>query len=71
MKQLDDNMTIEMYPDLIEAVKGANYRFFIGLTDGTEVEWTGLTRKQARDMYAYTNAHHPCNVTGSGWGVTK
>ncbi len=71
MKQLDDSMTIEMYPDLIEASKGDRYRFFIGLTDGTEIEWCGLTKKQARDMYAYTNAHYPCNVTGSGWEITR
>ena len=47
------------------------YRFYIEHADGTEVEWTGLSRKQARDMYAYTDAHQPSNVTRYGWEETK
>lgn len=43
------------------------YRFYIEHADGTEVEWRGLSRKQARDMYAYTDAHQPSNVTRYGW----
>ena len=78
MKQADDTMTIEMYPDLIEASKGDRalgctdrYRFYIETPDGEEIEWRGLTKKQARDMYAYTNAHQPSNVSRSGWEITR
>jgi hypothetical protein len=71
MKQAEDNLTIEMYPELTEAVKGANYRFYIETPDGVEIEWCGLTRKQARDMMAYTNAHQPSNVSRSGWEITR
>ena len=71
MKQADDTMTIEMYPDLIEASKGDRYRFYIETPDGEEIEWCGLTKKQARDMYAYTNAHQPSNVSRSGWEITR
>jgi hypothetical protein len=78
MKQAIDTFTADMYdPDVRDSLttQGATtpskYRFFVGLTDGTEIEWTGLTKKQARDMYAYTNAHHPCNVTGTGWEELK
>ena len=77
MKQAEDTFTIDMHggtqvitPDNSNT-RTEKYRFFIGLTDGTEVEWCGLSRKQARDMYAYTNAHHPCNITGCGWEITR
>lgn len=43
------------------------YRFYIRTDDGTETEWVGLTSRQARDMYAYTDARPPRNVTGYGW----
>lgn len=49
----------------------ATYRFYIRTIDGTETEWRRLTRKQARDMYAYTDNHQPDNVTGYGWEETK
>ena len=52
------------------------YLFYIetrdALTDQQEyIEWRGLTYKQARDMYAYTDAHQPSNVTGYGWEEIK
>ena len=47
------------------------YRFYIETTDGNETEWRGLTRKQARDMYAYTDAHQPSNVKSYGWEVIR
>lgn len=51
------------------------YRFYIVVRDGAggdnETEWRGLTRKQARDMYAYTAAHQPSNVTAFGWEEIK
>jgi hypothetical protein len=75
MKQDIDTKTIDMWGEnntpVRESLTPSKYRFFVGLTDGTEIEWTGLTKKQARDMYAYTNAHHPCNVTGTGWEELK
>lgn len=49
----------------------STYIFYIqtGDNDGDReyVEWRNLTKKQARDMYAYTDAHQPANVTGYGW----
>ena len=45
----------------------AAYRFYIRTIDGTETEWRGLTHKQARDMYSYTDSHFPSNVVASGW----
>ena len=68
MKQREDNLTIDMFGNL---PKATSYRFYIETADGTEVEWTGLTKKQARDMYAYTDAHQPSNATGYGWEEMK
>jgi hypothetical protein len=68
MKQAIDNKTIDMFGN---EPKPTMYRFYIETTEGTEVEWTGLTKKQARDMYAYTDAHHPSNATGYGWEEMK
>lgn len=52
------------------------YLFYIetrdALTDQQEyIEWRGLTKKQARDMYAYTDAHQPSEVTTYGWEQIK
>ena len=51
------------------------YRFYIVIADDNggehSTEWCGLTKKQARDMYAYTNAHQPWNVIRCGWEETK
>ena len=51
-----------------------SYRFYIVTvyehgenTYRQETEWRGLTKKQARDMYAYTDAHQPSNVIAYGW----
>lgn len=43
------------------------YRFYVKSHDGLTTEWCGLSRKQARDMYAYTDAHQPSNVIAYGW----
>lgn len=32
---------------------------------------TPATKKQARDMYAYTSAHQPSNITAFGWEECK
>lgn len=65
--QIDQMVEMLTSPPL----KTTYYRFYIEHADGTEVEWRGLSRKQARDMYAYTDAHQPSNVTRYGWEETK
>ena len=37
----------------------------------TYTEWTGLTAKRAKDMYAYTHQSQPSNVTSFGWEEMK
>ncbi len=77
MNQPDDNLTIDMHgevitPDNSTTIKHTpRYRFFIETPDGEEIEWCGLSRKQARDMYAYTDAHQPSNAVRYGWEETK
>lgn len=63
MKQKEDDKTVDMFG---EAPSSRLYRFYIETKYDT-VEWRGLTKKQARDMYAYTNAHHPSEVVKFGW----
>lgn len=46
------------------------YLFYIE-TQKEYLEWRGLTKKQARDMYAYTDAHQPSEVTTYGWEEIK
>jgi hypothetical protein len=77
MKQEHDTYTLDMHgteevitPDN-STTRPDKYRFYIETPDGVEIEWCGLTRKQARDMQAYTQAHHPSNVTRSGWEITR
>jgi len=79
MKQDVDTYTPDMYgelpTDVQTAVKTAKYRFYIVIADdnGGEhcTEWCGLSRKQARDMHAYTEKSHPYNVIRSGWEITR
>lgn len=47
------------------------YTFHIRTADGETTEWTGLTQKRARDMYAYTAASQPSNVAAYGWSEEK
>ena len=63
MKQKEDDKTVDMFGGVPSS---GVYRFYIETKYDT-VEWRGLTKKQARDMYAYTNAHQPSNVVCSGW----
>lgn len=79
MKQAIDTATIEL-PHMGEVITPDNsntpaaktyYRFYVKAHDGLTTEWTGLSRKQARDMYAYTDAHQPSNVVAYGWGESK
>ena len=48
----------------------ARYRFYIR-THSAQTEWCGLTSKQARDMYAYTDKRTPNNVIAYGWEEQK
>lgn len=68
MKQPDDKFTVDMFP---VPTTPSRYRFYIVIADDNggehSTEWRGLTKKQARDMYAYTNAHQPWNVIRCGW----
>jgi hypothetical protein len=68
MKQREDNLTADMFGNLPKATV---YRFYVGTTEGTEVEWTGLTLTKAKQMYAYTNQTQPSNVTRYGWEEMK
>lgn len=80
MKQAIDTKTIDMYnPELGNSLttQGAGtpnkfrFRFHITTRDGATTEWTGLTAKRAKDMYAYTSQSQPSNVTAFGWEETK
>ena len=60
--------------DIMEAERKAEvrpnkfrFRFYITTREGATTEWTGLTRKRARDMHAYTSQSQPSNVTAFGW----
>lgn len=64
MKQKEDDKTVDMFGGVPSS---GVYRFYIETAGGELVWWSGLTKKQARDMYAYTNAHQPSNVVCSGW----
>jgi hypothetical protein len=70
MKQAEDNKTIDMWGSTSHGGKSL-YRFYIETTEGTEVEWHGLTLTKAKQMYAYTNASNPSNVTRCGWEEMK
>ena len=64
MKQAEDSATLDMF----EVAKGAvKYRFYVTTREGATTEWKGLTRKQARDMNAYTSASNPWNIVRFGW----
>ena len=64
MKQPHDTVTIDMFES---APSKYRFRFYVTTREGVTTEWTGLTAKRAKDMYAYTAAHQPSNVTGFGW----
>lgn len=70
MKDKTDTSTMEFpWLDNLRADAAANkyrYRFYIR-TATAQTEWTGLTRKQARDMHAYTEQSQPNNVVAFGW----
>ena len=74
MKQDIDTHTLEL-PGLADSLTNYmdkfKYRFYITTRDGATTEWTGLTRKRARDMHAYTEQSQPSNVTAFGWELLK
>lgn len=82
MKQPEDNLTIDMLGEPL-TTQGATpqatpsnpnkfcFRFYIRTLDGAVTEWTGLTAKRAKDMYAYTAQSQPSNVSSFGWEELK
>lgn len=77
MKQIEDTYTMDMHGEVItpdnQTAQNAKtyYRFYIETESGESLWWTGLSRKQARDMYAYTSAHQPSNAVRYGWEEMK
>jgi predicted mannosyl-3-phosphoglycerate phosphatase (HAD superfamily) len=61
----------ELHNDMNAISDKFKYRFYIRTNDGATTEWTGLTRKRARDMHAYTEQSQPSNVTAFGWELTQ
>jgi hypothetical protein len=79
MKQAEDTTTIDMYnPELGDSLTTQDaapskyrFRFYVTTREGVTTEWTGLTAKRAKDMYAYTSQSQPSNVTAFGWEELK
>lgn len=77
MKQAIDTFTVDMYSDTTTEVRESlttdrfKYSFHIRTLDGAVTEWTGLTKKRARDMHAYTEQSQPSNVASFGWELTR
>lgn len=74
MKQRDDKYTMEI-PELVEQYAPTpakhSYMFYIITTDGNFVEWRGLSKAKALQMYRYTEQSNPVNVKSYGWEQTK
>lgn len=76
MKQTEDIFTIDMHGEVITPDNSTTpaakprYMFYIR-THSAQTEWTGLSKKQAQDMYAYTHAHQPSNVIAYAWEECK
>ena len=52
MKQAEDKVTVDMFEVLEKYTpESSKYRFYIRLTNGEEVEWTGLSMSIAKAMY--------------------
>lgn len=72
MKQPEDNKTMDMYGGEVKESEGAKlYMFYVETTDGTAIEWRGLTLAQAKNMHSYTRKRSPGNVARYGWEETK
>ena len=77
MKQAEDLFTQEL-PELGNSLTTQDtqpskfrFRFYVTTREGATTEWTGLTAKRAKDMYAYTSQSQPSNVTAFGWEELK
>ncbi len=68
MKQREDNLTADMFG---KEPKATVFMFYVETAEGECIEWTGLTLTKAKQMYAYTNASNPSNVTRCGWEEIK
>lgn len=72
MKQPHDTVTIDMFEG---APSKYRFRFYVVTADDNggehSTEWRGLTKKQARDMHAYTQQSNPWNVIRCGWEEMK
>jgi hypothetical protein len=77
MKQAEDLCTTSKPWAKYWSTQGATtpskfrFRFYVTTRDGATTEWTGLTAKRAKDMYAYTAQSQPSNVTAFGWEEMK
>jgi hypothetical protein len=81
MKQPEDIYTLDFLEEAGEpaapivlsppTAPTARYGFYVELPNGEEIRWCGLTKKQARDMYAYTASHRPENASMFGWEEMK
>ena len=80
MKQAEDKYTMDLLgnpltPEGAVAPNKFRFRFYVVTADdnGGEhcTEWRGLSNKQARDMYAYTEQSNPWNVIRCGWEELK
>jgi hypothetical protein len=47
------------------------YAFWIELTDGQEVRWSGLTLRQVQSMNKMTDTRLPLNIKAFGWEEQK
>jgi hypothetical protein len=75
MKQAEDKYTMDLLGESLTTQDTQpskfRFRFYVRTTDGATTEWTGLTAKRAKDMYAYTSQSQPSNVTAFGWEELK
>lgn len=78
MKQPEDNKTLDIYGGDVKSIvdkwsptpASKRYCFYVALSDGTEVQWAGLSIAQAKAMNAATRKNTPTNVVRYGWEVT-
>ena len=47
------------------------YVFWIELTDGQEVRWTGLTQRKCIELHNMTERCLPLNIKAFGWEEQK
>lgn len=47
------------------------YAFWIELTDGQEVRWSGLSKKKVIELHNMTEKRIPDNIKSFGWEEQK